>query len=90
MLLRTHPEVLKRLGVTSAAISLGLCCLMSVWGFKCFLWDLSTSPTTQVLFLPLAYARLSLFVGFSLMSVYFLAELISTVQKSSKQVTDKC
>ena len=90
MLLRRHPEILKRLHAANAVISLGFCSLLSTWAFQSFLWDLSTKPRTQVLFLPLEYARLSLFVGFSLMAIYFLRELIGTLQKSSEEPTPKC
>jgi TRAP-type C4-dicarboxylate transport system permease small subunit len=38
------------------------------------------NPRTIHLLLPLAYSRLALSVGFSLMIIYFLAELIASIR----------
>lgn len=67
-----------KVGVT--VICLGLSSLMSVWGYQSFMWDLHAHAETQMLFLPLAYARLSIPVGFALMTIYFLAELIDSIR----------
>lgn len=65
-----------KIGVTF--VCLGLSFLMSIWGYQSFMWDLHAHGETQMLFLPLAYARLSIFVGFVFMTIYFLAELIDS------------
>ena len=67
-----------RLGIV--LFSLGLCSLMSVWGWQSFMWDLEFKPETQILLLPLAFARLSIFFGFAMMSIYFVVELVDEVR----------
>jgi len=74
--LKRKPGILRGFRFGNVLLSLGLCCLMSVWGWQSFLWDLQFGPETQILLLPLAFARLSLFVGFTLISVYFFVELV--------------
>lgn len=66
--------------VVTVSISLGLCCVMSVWGYQTFMWDLKTTPETDFIYLPLEYARLSLFVGFGMMAIFFLTELIDVAR----------
>lgn len=65
-----------KVGVTFICLVLSV--LMSIWGYQSFMWDLHAHGETQMLFLPLAYARLSIFVGFAFMTIYFLAELIDS------------
>jgi len=76
LLLRGKSRALGVIEVGNIFISLGLCFLLSIWSWQCFMWDLQFNPRTQVLHLPLAFARLSMFVGFAGMTVYFLVESI--------------
>ena len=72
--------------IGAAFVSFGLSCLMSYWSLGTFLWDIKMGVTTIMLFLPVGYSHLSLFVGFSLMAVYFLTELISLIISARKGV----
>ena len=80
LFLKEKPRVLAGFNVGNTFISLGLCSLLGTWAWQTFIWDLQFSPETQVLLLPLAFARLSLFFGFSLMTIYFLVELIDVAR----------
>ena len=73
-------RVIESFKAVTVSISLGLCCIMSVWGYQTFIWDLKTTPKTDFIYLPLEYARLSLFVGFGLMAIFFLTELIAVAR----------
>lgn len=66
--------------VGSALICLAISCLFAVWGYQEFLWNLEVNKITMMLFLPDAFSYLSIFVGFGLMSLYFLTELIGSVR----------
>lgn len=66
--------------VGSALICLAISGLFTVWGYQEFLWNLKVNKITMMLFLPEAFSYLSIFVGFGLMSLYFLTELIESVR----------
>lgn len=66
--------------VGAAAIPLAISGLFAVWGYEEFLWNLGVNKITMMLFLPEAFSYLSIFVGFALMSLYFLSELIESVR----------
>jgi len=68
------PKIIFSFRIAVSLLSLILSCQMTIWGYQSFVWDLHAHTETQMLFLPLAYARVSIFVGFALMSIYFLAE----------------
>jgi len=74
------PRVRGYFQVGVAAIPLAISCLFAVWGYQEFLWVLEVNKITIMLFLPQAFSYLSIFVGFALMSLYFLAELIESVR----------
>ena len=76
MLLRNRPMLLDgfRLGVT--VLSLGLCCLFTVWAFGTFDYSMGSGRITVHTHLTYAYSQLSLIPGFILMAVYFLAEAV--------------
>lgn len=80
MFFKDNPKVLSGFQVGAAFISLGVSCLLAIWSYNNFIWVLTVDPRTVVLFLPLAYARLGLVCGFTLMALYFLAELIDSVR----------
>ena len=74
------PRVQGYFKVGIAAIPLAISCLFTVWGYQEFLWTLGVNKITIMLFLPQAFSYLSIFVGFALMSLYFLTELIESVR----------
>lgn len=76
LFLKGKPRVSAGFEIGTIFISLGLSFLLSIWSWQSFIWDLQFNPRTQVLHLPLAFARLSMFVGFAGMTVYFLVESI--------------
>ena len=63
-----------------ALLCLGLTSLLTVWSYNNFIWNLEMDSRSTQLFLPLAYAQLSLPVGFILMAVYFLSEFIVSIR----------
>ncbi len=80
LLIKNRPRVLMGFQAGVALFCIGLSCLLAVWGYTDFTWNLEANSRTTQLFLPLAYSTLSLPVGFSLMAVYFLAEFIDSVR----------
>ena len=80
------PKARGYLNIVNALIPLALCCLFSVWGFQDFIWNLEFKSTTMMLYLPLEWAHLSIFAGFSLMALYFFKELIDSAHYSFKKV----
>jgi len=74
------PRVQGYFHVGTAAIPLAISCLFAVWGYQEFLWNLEVNKRTIMLFLPQAFSYLSIFVGFALMSLYFLTGLIESVR----------
>jgi len=76
LLFREKPRASGVFKVGNIFIALGLCCLLSIWSWQSFMWDIQFSPRTQVLHLPLEFARLSMFVGFVGITAYFLVEAI--------------
>ena len=71
-----NPKIIVSFRIAISLFCFALSCLMTIWGYQSFVWDLDAHTETQMLFLPLAYARLSIFVGFALMSIYFLVESV--------------
>lgn len=80
LLIKNRPRVLASFQVGVAFFCLGLSCMLTVWGYTDFAWNLEANSRSTQLFLPLAYANLSLPVGFILMAVYFLDEFIDSVR----------
>ena len=78
--IKNRPKVLVCFQAGAALLCLGLSSLLTVWGYTNFIWNLEANSRSTQLFLPLAYAQLSLPVGFILMAVYFLAEFIVSVR----------
>ena len=74
------PRVQGYFHVGAAVIPLAISCLFAVWGYQEFLWNLEVNKITIMLFLPQAFSYLSIFVGFALMSLYFLTGLIESVR----------
>ncbi len=66
--------------VLAAAISCGLCLLMTYLSFEQFTYSLEVDPRTIHLFLPLAYARLALLFTFPMMALYFLLQFLGLVR----------
>ena len=80
LLIKNRPRALASFQVGVALLCLGLSSMLTVWGYTDFTWNLEANSRSTQLFLPLAYANLSLPVGFILMAVYFLAEFIDSVR----------
>jgi TRAP-type C4-dicarboxylate transport system permease small subunit len=80
MVFRTKPKVQEGIHLVAAATSLALSGFFAVLAFQQFAYSLQMNPRTIHLLLPLAYSRLALSVGFSLMIIYFLAELIASIR----------
>ena len=80
--LKDKPRVLDYLNVVITLMCLGLSCLLSAWSYQVFTWSLFAKPMPRTiqLYLPLAYSQASLLVGFALMSLYFLEELVERVR----------
>ncbi len=78
--IKNRPKVLVSFQAGATFLCLGLSGLLTVWGYNNFIWNLEANSRSTQLFLPLAYAQLSLPVGFILMAVYFLAEFIVSVR----------
>jgi len=80
LFIKNRPRVLASFHAGAALLCLGLSCLLTVWGYTNFIWNLEIDSRSTQLFLPLAYANLSLPVGFILIAVYFLTEFIDSVR----------
>lgn len=79
---KNKPKVSGSFHVWAAFISFGLSCLVTVWAYDLFIWNIGRKPLARTihLYLPLVYDQLSLLVGFVLISLYFLVELIGSVR----------
>lgn len=84
MFFKNSPRVLGWFKGGAALICLVASCVTAVLSYNNFIWLLGINPRTTMLSLPLAYSRLSLAVGFSLMALYFLTELIESVRADYK------
>ncbi len=82
LLLKNKPRAQGYLNLVLTLICLGLSCLLSTWSYQVFTWSLFANPMPRTiqLYLPLAYSQASLFVGFVLISLYFLEELVGQVR----------
>ena len=80
------PKARGYFNIVTTLIPLALCLLFSVWGFQDFIWNFNVKSTTMMLYLPLEWAHLAIFAGFSLMALYFLKELIDSTRYSSKEL----
>ena len=80
MVFRTKPKVQESIHLIATATSLVLSGFFAVLAFQQFAYSLKVNPRTIHLLLPLAYSRLALSVGFSLMIIYFLAELVGSIR----------
>lgn len=81
---KSNPRVCGWFKGGAALICLGASCMSAVLSYKDFIWLLGANPRTSMLFLPLAYSRLSLLFGFTLISLYFLTELVESVRADSQ------
>jgi TRAP-type C4-dicarboxylate transport system permease small subunit len=80
LFLRNKPRVLGSFRIAAALLSFGLCCLCIFLSYNLFTYSLKMDLRTIHLFLPVAYARLSLFITFPLMAFYFLVDLIGSIR----------
>lgn len=82
--LTKNPKIRGYFHVGNTIVALGVCGLFTVWGWQYFMWNFNLHPTTMLLFIPMEWSTLSIFVGFLLMTLYFLAELIDSVRDVRK------
>ena len=80
LVIKNKPRLLGSFHAGATLICLGLSCLLVVWSYYDFTWNLRLDSRTTMLFLPMAWAHLSLTVGFILMGLYFLTELIDSLR----------
>ncbi|MBY4677204.1 TRAP transporter small permease [Marinobacterium arenosum] len=73
----TWPLLRKLVACLAAAITFGLSALYTVWGWDFLTWSIEAGGETTRLQIPLAVGHSAVFVGFLLMSGYFLVDLIS-------------
>lgn len=80
LILRNRPKAHGVFRIGGAVLSLGLSSLFIFWGYEAFAYTLGVGRTTVHLYLPAAYAQLSLVPGFALMALYFLSESIDLIR----------
>jgi len=80
MLLRNKPKILNSVYLGVTILSLGLCCLFTIWAYGTFEFSLGSGRITVHTRIPYAYAQLSLIPGFILMAIYFLSEAIDIIR----------
>lgn len=85
MLFPTRPKVLVGFRAFADAIGLAMSCIIVVLGYDQFTYSLQVNPRTIHLLLPLAYARLALFVGFILIALYSLAQFIGSIRELTRR-----
>lgn len=73
----TIPLLRKSVAFASAAITFGLSALYTVWGWDFLSWSIAAGGETTRLQIPLAIGHSAVFIGFGLMSWYFLIDLAS-------------
>ena len=87
LVFRSKPRVQEGISIATTAVSMVLSGFFAVLAYQQFVYSLKVNPRTIHLLLPLAYARLALLVGFSLMLLYFLAELIDRIRHFTVKTT---
>lgn len=80
MVFAKRPRVVTSFKVGTSLLSVVLCFIISIWGYRTSVWDFHSHPKSALLYLPLEWARLSLVVGFVLFTVYFSVEFIDTLR----------
>jgi len=80
MAFRKKPQVQEGIHLVATVTSLVLSGVFAVLAFQQFAYSVKVNPRTIHLLLPLAYSRLALSVGFTLMVLYFTYELIDSVR----------
>jgi TRAP-type C4-dicarboxylate transport system permease small subunit len=63
----------------STAITLGLSCLFTYWGWELFSWSMAEQGATPVFSIPNVVLHTSIFIGFIFMTVYFAVELTGKI-----------
>lgn len=80
MIFKNKPKALTGFRIAAVLISLALSGLMVLLAYNQFTYSLQVNPKTIHLLLPWAYSRLALLVGFALMIVYFIVELVALIR----------
>ncbi len=68
------------IGMVAETITLSLSVLYTYWGGQFIYWSITEGGVTPVFRLPLAISQVSIFVGFTLMTWYFLFHLVNRVR----------
>ena len=80
MILKNRQKILKSVYLGVTILSLGLCCLFTVWAYGTLEFSLGSGRITVHTRIPYAYSQLSLIPGFVLMGIYFLAEALDILR----------
>jgi len=80
MVFAKRPRVVGSFKVGTSFLSVVLCFILSVWGYRTSVWDFHSHPKSALLLLPQEWSRLSLVVCFTLCTIYFFVEFICALQ----------
>ena len=90
MFLKT-PRTLAIAKAITSFLCVAVSILLSVWGYQYFIWGIVHVSRSSAMHLPMVFAQSSIFIGFILISLYFIAELIDnirTIVRSDTQLSD--
>lgn len=65
--------------IITMSITLITCLIMTIWGFDFLVWSYSSGAKSPALNIPHYISQASVFIGFLLMSLYFLSNLIKEI-----------
>lgn len=80
MVFRERSRVVDSFKVGTSFLSVVLCLILCVWGYRTSVWDFYSHPKSALLFLPQEWSRLSLLVGFVLCTIYFSVEFTDALR----------
>lgn len=75
----TNKSKVKIIQVITQFITFITCVIMTVWGFDFLLWSYNSGAKSPALNIPSYFSQMSVFIGFLLMSIYFLTNLIRDI-----------
>jgi TRAP-type C4-dicarboxylate transport system permease small subunit len=70
------PRIRAGIGLIADAITLSLSLLYTYWGAQFFYWGITEGGVTPVYRIPIVVSQAAIFVGFILMSWYFLIDFL--------------
>jgi len=77
----TQPTLRHLVAIFASLITTSLSILYSFWGWEFLIWSIDAGGQTTRLQIPLAIGHSAVFFGFSLMSCYFLLELLQKAKE---------